>query len=127
MVNAIDSDAELEDVTTTVGASIQTFLKKNLTVRKLKFPRLRLARHGWLDGYSGQDFVDVGDEIGPGKIEVSAYPITNPARYASSDDGDFFVVSPEIVEVFAADKHVFVHEACHAIQDWARWRCSRQD
>jgi hypothetical protein len=36
-------------------------------------------------------------------------------------------VAPEVGEAFTVEKHVFVHEACHAIQDWSRWRCSKQD
>lgn len=127
MGSATDSDPAMEDITTTVGESIRTFLTKNLIVQNLKFPRLRFARLGWVDGYSGDRFAEVGREIGPSKIEVYSYPIGNPARYASSEDGDFFVVDPEVAVAFDLDKHVYVHEACHAIQDWSRWRCSRQD
>ena len=127
MASATDSGPAMEDVTATVGASIRAFLTKNLTVQNLKFPRLRFAQLGWVDGYSGERFAEVGREIGPSKIEVYSYPIGNPARYASSEDGDFFVVDPEVAVAFELDKHVYVHEACHAIQDWSQWRCSRQD
>jgi hypothetical protein len=118
---------EVEDVTSTTGATMKTFLTKNTFVLGLNFPRLRLASQGLRDGYSGADFAEVGREIGVNKIEVYVSDISHPASYASAEDGDFFVLSQSLHSAFNVDRHVIVHEACHAIQDWSQWRCSRLD